>query len=78
MDAPSKKKTQISEKNDLILSYKKVDLIKHLQTKTDLLWMLQNQKEKLFKTATLDELRDFNDRIYPQSPVYGKLYNTED
>lgn len=61
-------------KNDLILSYKKVDLIKHLQTKSDLLWQLQVQKEKLFQNLPIDDLKEFNERIYPQSPRYGMLY----
>lgn len=59
-------------KNELISSYVKVDLIKHTPTKKDLLWLLQCQKEKLI--LDLDELREFNERIYPQSPAYGKLY----
>jgi len=69
MDA---KNTKNQQKNELILSYKKVDLIKHQPTKADLLWQLQTQKEKLI--TDLDELREFNDRIYAQSPAYGKLY----
>jgi hypothetical protein len=63
-----------NQKNDLITSYVKVDLIKHLPTKSDLLYKLQVQKEQLFKDQTLDELREFNERIYPQSPRYGILY----
>ena len=65
-----------SHLNDLILAYKKVDLIKHEPTKKDLLWQLQAQKEKLLNPAThLSELREFNERIYPQSPKYGLLYD---
>jgi hypothetical protein len=59
-------------KNELIISYKKVDLIKHPDIKSDLLWNLQCQKEKII--TNLDELREFNERIYPQSPKYGLLY----
>lgn len=61
-----------NQKNELIRGYVKVDLIKHEPTKKDLLWQLQIQKEKLI--TDLDELREFNERIYPQSPKYGLLY----
>lgn len=68
-------------KNELITSYLKVDLIKHQPTKQAQLWFLQTQKDRLFESlhpsnpkALLDELRDFNERIYPQSPRYGELY----
>lgn len=60
-------------KNELIQSYVKVDLIKHIPTKTDLLFKLQTQKEKM--NMPLDELRQFNERICPMSPNYGHLYD---
>ena len=61
-------------KNQLIKHYLEVDKIKHEPTRRDLLWKLQVQKEQLFKTASLDELRDFNERISPTLPRYGELY----
>jgi len=69
MDAPS---TKNAKKNELILSYKKVDLIKSEPVKAQQLWHLQTQKESLI--VDLDELREFNERIYPQSQKYGLLY----
>lgn len=71
MDGTFRKKTQF---NELILAYKKVDLIRHEPTKKDLLWKLQIQKEQLFKNHPIDDLKDFNERIYPQSPRYGMFY----